>query len=99
MKLSRGVRRPQATPFKVDGKETALYSKHCAWARPRSRIPRFGERPSPGVTILGIKSGCLTAPGCGGCGGHALATPVGKTKAQSPSIRGRRGSKHLWLSL
>lgn len=31
------------------------------------------------MTILGIKSGCLTALDLGGCDGHALTTLAGKT--------------------
>jgi hypothetical protein len=99
MQLSRDVDGTRAAPFKVDGKETALYFKHCTWARPRSRIPHFRAWPSPGVTILGIKSGCLTALDCGGCGGHVLATPVGKTNADSlhPKEKGLKAALFFFL--
>lgn len=98
--LSRDVvpERP-AAPFKVDGKETALHSKHCTWARPRSRTPHCRAWPSPRGTILGIKSGCLTALDLGGCDGHALTTLAGKRATQIPSIRRRKGSKHLRVCL
>lgn len=84
-----------AAPFKVDGKETALHSKHCTWVRPRGRMPHCRAWPSPRVTILGIKSGCLTALDLGGCDGHALTTLAGKRVTQTPSIQRRKGSKDL----